>query len=345
MQRNSTIIFAGLLFAVLFLFLLDVALGSVNIPLIQVPKVLLGIEIENEVWENIVLNFRLPRAIAAILVGAALGISGLQMQTLFRNPLAGPFVLGISSGASLGVAILVLASYSFTIGWISGGLNNWLMVIAAFGGSIGVFFLVMAVSYRVRDSMSLLIIGIMLASITGAIVGALQYFSDAEQIQIYLIWTLGSLGGLTWAEMQVFVPVVLIGLIIGMILFKPMNSMLLGDNYAKSMGIRIKRSRGLIIISTSLLAGAVTAFCGPIAFIGLAVPHITRLVFNTGDHKILIPAVACIGSILMLICDMISQLPGTEEVLPINIVTSIIGAPVVIWIILRKKAIKNSLTW
>jgi iron complex transport system permease protein len=345
MQKKYLLIYLSLFIATVFLFLLDIALGSVNIPIGQVPVILFGGETENEVWQNIILHFRLPRAVAAVLVGASLGLSGLQMQTLFRNPLAGPFVLGISSGASLGVALLVLASYGIAGTLISGGLGGWIMVIAAFSGAMGVFILVMAVSYRVRDSMSLLIIGIMLGSITGAIVGALQYFSDAEQIQIYLIWTLGSLGGLTWSELQIFIPVIIIGLAIASVLFKPLNAMLLGDNYARSMGVKLKRSRALIIISTSLLAGTVTAFCGPIAFIGLAVPHITRLVLNTGDHKWLIPAVAGIGSVLMLFCDMISQLPGREEVLPINIVTSIVGAPVVIWIIMRKRAVKNSLTW
>jgi iron complex transport system permease protein len=345
MQKKYLLIYLSLFIATVFLFLLDIALGSVNIPIGQVPVILFGGETENEVWQNIILHFRLPRAVAAVLVGASLGLSGLQMQTLFRNPLAGPFVLGISSGASLGVALLVLASYGIAGTLISGGLGGWIMVIAAFSGAMGVFILVMAVSYRVRDSMSLLIIGIMLGSITGAIVGALQYFSDAEQIQIYLIWTLGSLGGLTWSELQIFIPVIIIGLAIASVLFKPLNAMLLGDNYARSMGVKLKRSRALIIISTSLLAGTVTAFCGPIAFIGLAVPHITRLVLNTGDHKWLIPAAAGIGSVLMLFCDMISQLPGREEVLPINIVTSIVGAPVVIWIIMRKRAVKNSLTW
>jgi iron complex transport system permease protein len=345
MQKKYSLIYLSLFIAVVFLFLLDIALGSVNIPLLQIPKILFGGDAENEIWNNIILHFRLPRAIAAVLVGAALGLSGLQMQTLFRNPLAGPFVLGISSGASLGVALLVLASYGVAGSFISGGLGGWIMVIAAFLGAMGVFLLVMAVSYRVRDSMSLLIIGIMLGSITGAIVGALQYFSDAEQIQIYLIWTLGSLGGLTWSELQIFIPVILIGLTVASVLFKPLNAMLLGDNYAQSMGVKLKLSRSVINISTSLLAGAVTAFCGPIAFIGLAVPHITRMVLNTGDHKWLIPAVAGIGSVLMLFCDMISQLPGREEVLPINIVTSIVGAPVVIWIIMRKRAVKNSLTW
>ena len=331
-----------LLFSAALLFLADLALGSVHIPFRHLLLLLVGGDSGNEIWANIFYHFRLPRAIAAIMVGAALGISGLQMQTLFKNPLAGPFVLGISSGASLGVALLVLASFSFGGMLIGAGLNKWMVVLAACIGAIIVFMIVLALSFRVRESMSLLIIGIMVASITGAAVGALQFFSNAQQIQIFLIWTLGSLGGLTWSTHQVFIPVVLTGISIAFVMFKPLNALLLGENYAQSLGINIKRSRILIIISTSMLAGAVTAFCGPIAFIGLAVPHITRLVINTSDHKKLLPAVAGMGVILMLICDILSQIQGREEVLPINIVTSLVGAPVVIWIIMRKKVVKNA---
>ncbi len=326
----------------LLLFIADLSLGNVHIPFRDIIAGLFGGDFDNEIWSNIFYYFRLPRAITAVLVGAGLGISGLQMQTLFRNPLAGPFVLGISSGASLGVAILVLASYSLGGILIGSGITGWGTVIAASLGAGFVFLIILLVSFRVKESMSLLIIGIMVASITGSIVGALQYFSSAEQIQIFLIWTLGSLGGVTWAELQVLIPTVVIGSMLAFLMFKPLNALLLGDNYATSLGIDLKRSRLLIIVSTCILAGAITAFSGPIAFIGLAVPHITRLVFNTSDHKKLIPFVALTGIILMLICDIISQLPGQEDVLPINIVTSLVGAPVVIWIIMRKRVSKNA---
>lgn len=338
--RGVTIL---LIFISLGLFLLDLALGSVYIPFNEILKMLVGADSDNTVWSNIFYQFRLPRALAAVLVGAGLGISGLQMQTLFRNPLAGPFVLGISSGASLGVAFLVLASFSFR-GFIANnaGLNNWMVVFAACAGSGLVFLLVLALSYKIRDSIGLLIIGIMVASITGAVVGGLQFFSNADQIQIFLIWTFGSLGGVSWNEHSVFIPVVVAGMGIAFIMFKPLNALLLGENYAQSLGLNIKKTRALIIISTGMLAGAITAFCGPIAFIGLAVPHITRLVINTGDHKVLIPSVAAVGIMLMIVCDIISQIPGRAEVLPINIVTSLVGAPVVIWIILRKRGINKA---
>jgi len=296
----------------------------------------------NDIWTNIVHQFRIPKAITALLVGGGLGISGLQMQTLFRNPLAGPFVLGISSGASLGVALLILGSVN--VGSIVSGvaINNWLIVLSASLGSVAVFIVVLAISFKVKESMSLLIVGIMVASLTSAVVGALQFFSNAENIQIYMIWTLGSLGGVTWEELNVFVPVVGGAMVIALMIFKPLNGLLLGESYAKSMGINVFTVRTIIIISTSLLAGTITAFCGPIAFIGLAVPHITRMIIETSDHKILIPAVAGMGVVVMLFCDLVSQLPGIDQILPINIVTSFIGAPVVIWIILSGKAVKHA---
>ena len=266
------------------------------------------------------------------------------MQTLFRNPLAGPFVLGVSSGASLGVALLILTGSSIGGFWLSEFIAGWGSVLAAGVGAGAVFVLILIVSLRVKDSVGLLIIGIMLASITSAFVGALQYFSDAEQIQVFLIWTLGSLGGVTWGELQVLVPTVVSGSVLAFILFKPLNALLLGENYANSMGVHVSRSRILIIISTCILAGSITAFCGPIAFIGLAVPHLTRLVFNTSYHKKLILLVSLTGALLMLMCDIISQLPGQENVLPINIVTSLVGAPVVIWIIMRKRTINSAIS-
>ncbi len=325
------------------LFIANLSLGNVQIPFSQIALGLSGQEIEKEIWSNIFYYFRLPRALSAVFVGVGLAVSGLQMQTLFRNPLAGPFVLGISSGASLGVAILVLASYSFG-GWLSGAaISSWATVFAASLGSGFVFFIILFISFRIKDTMGLLIIGIMMASIAGSIVGFLQYFSSAEQIQVFLIWTFGSLGGIDWVELSVFIPVILAGVMIAFFMAKPLNAFVLGDNYAKSLGMNVTRGRILIIISTCILAGSVTAFAGPIAFIGLAVPHLTRMLFSTADHRKLLPLVALMGAIFLLICDIIAQLPGREEVLPINIVTSFVGAPVVIWIILKKRDIKKSL--
>ena len=343
MNNSYTIKLALILpLAILLLFILNISLGSVSIPFDEVVNVLLGGEASKNSWTNIILNFRLPKATTAVAVGAALSISGLLMQTLFRNPLAGPFVLGISSGASLGVALLLLAGISITGSIMASGVTSWLVVMAASAGSALVLLLVVTVSIKVRDSMTLLIIGLMFGSLTGAIVSILQFFSSGEEIQVYVFWTFGSLGGLNWNEIVVLLLMTAAGVVISLLMTKPLNAFLLSENYARSMGINIKMSRFWIIISTSLLAGSITAFCGPIAFIGIAIPHLTKLLFNTSNHKVLLPAVALSGIIVMLICDIISQLPGSDHVLPINAITSLFGAPVVIWIILRKGGIKQS---
>lgn len=327
---------------IFLLFLTDIILGSVSIPIDEVFKVLSGGESSKTSWQNIILQFRLPRALTALLVGGALSVSGLQLQTLFRNPLAGPYVLGISTGASLGVAIAVMSSVLLGGVLLQFYIGNWIIIIASTLGSGLVLLLVLSISFKVRDSMTLLIVGLMFGSISGAIVSMLQFFSSAEQLQVFVIWTMGSLGGLTWEELLVLSVVVIIGLIISISQIKPLNAFLLNENYARTLGINIKKARFWIIVSTSLLAGGITAFCGPIAFIGLAVPHLTRPLFNTSDHKILVPAVVLAGIIIMLICDIISQLPGSQHLLPINAITSLIGAPVVIWIIIRKGGVKKS---
>lgn len=315
---------------------MNVNLGSVSIPTKEIFKSLVG-SIGNENWQYIIQDYRLPKAFTAILVGSGLGISGLLMQTLFRNPLAGPFVLGITSGASLGVALVILGSSIF------GGLlatlliSKWSLVIAASLGSFLVLLAVMIVSTRVRDTMAILIIGLMFGSITAAVVSVLSYFSSAEQLQQYIFWGFGSLGNLSWNELMVFFIIYVFGILLSIFSIKALNSLLLGENYAKSLGLNIKQNRMLIIVATSLLAGTITAFAGPIAFIGLAIPHITRQVFNTSNHKILLPAVFLFGAIIMLICDSIAQLPTSDYTLPINAITSLIGAPVVIWLLVRKR--------
>jgi iron complex transport system permease protein len=313
-------------------FLVNINLGSEYIPLKEVFDSLFG-----NSSSYIILNYRLPKAITAILVGSGLGISGLLMQTLFRNPLAGPFVLGISSGASLGVAIVILGSGLF--GGIFGlfFMSKWSIVIAASLGSFLVLLSVLIVSTKIRDTMAILIIGLMFASITAAIVSVLSYLSSAEQIQQYIFWGFGSLGNLSWDELFIFSILFVLGILLSTASIKSLNTLLLGENYAKSLGLNIKKSRFIIIIATSLLAGTITAFSGPIAFIGLAIPHITRQVFNTSNHKILLPAVFILGAIVMLICDSIAQLPYSDFTLPINAITSLVGAPVVIWLLIRKR--------
>lgn len=317
-------------------FFVNISLGSISIPIKAVFESLIG-KTDNQSWQYIIQNYRLPKAFTAILVGSGLGVSGLLMQTLFRNPLAGPFVLGISSGASLGVALIILGSG--LLGGLSASflMSKWSIVIAASLGSFLVLLAVMIVSVKIRDTMAILIIGLMFGSMTSAIVSVLSYFSSAEQLQQYIFWGFGSLGNLSWNELFIFFCVYVIGITLSISSLKGLNSLLLGENYAKSLGLNIKKSRFAIIIATSLLAGTITAFAGPIAFIGLAIPHLTRQIITTSNHKILLPAVCLLGAIVMLICDCIAQLPTSDYTLPINAITSLVGAPVVIWLLVRKR--------
>lgn len=341
MEKNNSHKYSFLLlfFFILIVFIVNISFGSVNIPFKEIVNSILNQEATKESWNYIILDYRLPKAITAILVGSGLAISGLLMQTLFRNPLAGPYVLGVSSGASLGVAVLILGSSALGGSFLVISQNNFLMSIAASIGSFLVLFAVIIVARKVKNTMTILIIGLMFSSLTAAVISVLAYFSSAENLQQYLFWSFGSLGNLTWNEILVFTILIVVGLIIILPTIKPLNSLLLGENYAKSLGINFNRTRNLILISTSIFTGVITAFSGPIAFVGLATPHITKLVFNTSNHKILIPAVAVLGAIIMLISDTISQLPNSEFTLPINAITSLFGAPVVIWLLVRKKKI------
>ncbi len=338
-KNNYTKHFTILSFLLVMLFFINISLGSVSIPFKDVANFLMGKLTSKESWDIILFNFRIPKAITAILVGSGLSISGLLMQTLFRNPLAGPFVLGISSGASLGVALLILGSSLFGGFFLTSSISNWSLPFASSLGAFLVLSAVIIAANKVRNTMSILIIGLMFGSLTSAIISVLAYFSEAEQIQQYLFWSFGSLGNLSWNEILVFITIYAIGLLATLTIIKPLNSFLLGENYAKSLGINIKKSRIIILLITSLLTGVITAFSGPIAFIGLAVPHIARMFFTTSNHKILIPATATIGAIILLICDAIAQLPTSEFTLPINAITSLFGAPVVIWLLIRKKKI------
>ena len=336
---HRMILALGLFPLLFFVFVLSLSLGSVHIPFVDILAILAGKETATPAWATIVYTIRLPRTITAVLAGAALSVGGLQMQTLFRNPLADPFVLGINAGASLGVAIVVLA-----VGTASGALIAGLGILGdlslAAAASLGagtVLGCVLLVSRKVQSAMTLLILGLMFGYATGAFVSILIYFSVPEQIQSYIIWTFGSFGGVSWKQIPVLGSVVALGLLVGFLCIKPLNALLLGENYARSMGLNVKRVRIYILISASMLAGATTAFCGPIAFLGLAVPHLCRSLLHTSDHRALMPAVICMGATLALFADLIGRLPGSQMVLPLNAVTSILGAPIVIWFILHRK--------
>jgi iron complex transport system permease protein len=322
------------------LFFVNISLGSITIPFKEVYTSLTGGQSSKSTWEYIIINYRLPKAITAVLVGMGLSISGLLMQTLFRNPLAGPYVLGLSSGASLGVAFVILGA-SILPSFLSGILlSPYGIVLASTLGSTSVLLLVLLVSQQLRDTMAILIVGLMFGSFTSAVVGVLTYFSSAEQLQKFTFWSMGNLGNLSWSSILILTICVLLGLSLSLLSIKPLNALLLGENYAKSMGLNFNKARLIIILATSILAGSITAYAGPIAFIGLAVPHIAKLVFQTSNHTVLFWSTLLFGAAIMLICDVVSQMPGMEITLPINAITSILGAPVVIWLLVRKRSFK-----
>ncbi len=324
----------GILIAAL---LANLSLGSVHIPMADILGALTGSEAGRESWGYIIWNYRLPKALTALLVGGGLSLSGLLMQTLFRNPLAGPFVLGVSSGASLGAALLIMGAS--LLGGIGGTYlaSDLSLAIASGAGSLLVLFVVLLVAARLKDAMALLIVGLMFGSITAALVTVLSYFSPAEQLQQYIFWSYGSVGNLSWKQVGLLGIFFLVGTGISIRLLKALNALLLGEKYATTLGISLVRTRNWIILATGLLAGGITAFAGPIAFIGLAVPHLARQLLSSQDHRVLLPAVVLYGGILMLVCDMIAQIPFSAYVLPINAITSLVGAPVVIWLLVRRR--------
>lgn len=334
---------SALLLVLLGLFLLSLTLGSVPIPLRQILVVLLGGEADKATWTTIVLAFRLPKAVTAVLAGAALSVSGLQMQTMFRNPLAGPFILGINSGASLGVALVVLTVGVAGTTLLAGlGLLGGFGVIVAASLGAGLVLLLVLLLSRYVDTMTLLILGLMFGYITGALVSLLLYFSSPERIQAYISWTFGSFGGVTWGQLQALIPAVAAGLLLAWLSAKSLNALLLGEMYARSLGLNVQRAQVVIILSTAVLAGTITAFCGPIIFIGVAVPHLCRMAFRTADHRILVPAAILMGAIVALLADLIAQVPGSQIVLPLNAVMALLGVPVVIWVILRRRSLRSS---
>ncbi len=324
-------LFAGLFFLWLILFAASLSIGSVTIPWEEFVAILLGRDGSNDIWGQIIWQLRFPRAIAATFTGAALGIGGLQMQTLFNNPLAGPFVLGINSGAGLGVALVVLGA-----GFFGGVIGNMSLALAASLGAITVLSLVLAVSRRVPHNATLLILGLMLGYISNSLVTLLLHFSPNEAMRLYLSWTFGSFAQINRGQLPIFTLLITLGGAIAYLCAKPLNALLLGKNYAQSMGLDLKKTRRLIIVSTAILSGTVTAFCGPISFIGVAVPHLCRGLLKTVNHRVLLPAVALLGASLALLADMIAQLPGSQLTLPLNTVTALFGAPIVITIILRR---------
>ncbi len=316
-------------------FVLDIFLGSVTFTAGEVWNAIFSGG--NDQLEMILFKFRFPKATTALLVGIGLSLSGLQMQTIFRNPMAGPDVLGITSGASLGVAFVILG-FSVSISpQALEGFGNWILVAASWAGAGAIMIVILFIASRIKEIMTILILGIMLSSGISAIVILMQYFSSESLLKAYVIWTMGSLGNLTSDQLTVLSISVAVGIVLSFISSKMLNALLLGENYAGSIGLNVKLARVVVFACTSILAGSVTAFCGPIGFIGIAVPHMARILFRTSDHKILIPGTILIGGAVMLISDIISQLPGSEKVLPLNAVTSLIGIPVVIWVILRNR--------
>ena len=340
MTRKQIILLVFLGFFGILLFFIDLMIGSVKVPFGDFIQTLFTKD-ETLPWYRTIFDFRLPKAIVATLAGAALAVSGLQMQTLFRNPLAGPYILGISSGASLGVALLVLGFPSLLGLGFHFIIGQWAMALAAWIGASAVLVLIMAISYRVRDIMTILIFGIMFGSAASALVSILQYFGADASVKAFVIWTMGSLGGITNNQLWVFVPGILAGLLIAFLLPKRLNVLLLGEDYARTMGLNITLTRIMVFASTSLLAGTVTAFCGPIGFIGIAIPHIARLLFKTANHFVLVPASVLLGVSILLISDIVSQLPGNSAVLPINSITAILGIPIIIWIVFRNKKLSS----
>lgn len=333
MRNRNIILFTTLSISLLVLFVLDLIIGSVYISLKDVWGTLIGSEVD-KTTRLIVFDIRLMKAIVAVVAGVAFSVSGLQMQTLFRNPLAGPYVLGISSGASLGVAIFILGMP--ILGITNNGIISSIGTAgAAWIGSALILVFIASVSTRIKDIMVILILGMMFSSGVSAVVQILQYMSNEEALKSFVIWTMGSLGDVTSNQLKLLLPAVVLGLILSVLVIKPLNLLLLGEQYARTMGLNVRKSRYLIFLSTTLLAGTVTAFCGPIGFVGLAIPHVSRMLFCNADHRVLLPASALCGAVILLLCDIISKC----LTLPINTITALLGIPIVIWVVIRNKSI------
>jgi iron complex transport system permease protein len=339
-QNHSTRAYRLLLLLSLLVplfFLADLLVGSFYIPVPDILKAIFRTENADPQILLIINQFRIPKALTAVLAGAALSVAGLQMQTVFRNPLAGPYILGVSSGASLGVALLVLGTGGLLGGSIASAASSWGIVAAAWIGSALVLLVIVMISARIKDIMTILILGILISSAISSVVNILQYFSNESMLKSFVVWTMGSLGSVTNIQLSVLFPSVLIGILIAFFSSKFLDAFLLGENYARSMGMNIRFARLMVFLSTCILAGSITAFCGPIGFIGIAVPHIARMLLQTAKHSLLVPGTILLGALMMLVSDIISQLPGSESTLPVNSVTALLGIPIVIWIIVRNK--------
>lgn len=342
MRRTITLYIIILGLIVLFFFL-NLALGTVSIPLSSIGNIVMGGDGESEIWQNIIWKSRFPQTMTALFAGAGLSISGLQMQTIFRNPLAGPSELGISSGASLGVAFIILLSGN--IGGVAlsqlGFVGEVAVSVAAICGAMVVMLIIVGISQRIKGNVILLIIGVMIGYIATAIIGVLKFFSNDEDVRAYVIWGLGSFSKVSQAQVYTFVTIMLILIPLSFLLIKTLNLMLLGESYAKNLGLNLKRARLATICCSCIITAIVTAYCGPIVFLGLAVPHLCRTIFTSSDHRVLMPAVTLVGAALALLCNLIARMPGFEGALPINSVTALIGAPIVISVLFGKR--KNEL--
>lgn len=342
--RKDIILLTVILLTIILFFFLNLLLGTISIPLHSIWNIVWGVGNESEIWQNIIWKTRFPQTLTALIAGAGLSISGLQMQTVFRNPLAGPSELGISSGASLGVALMILLSGS--IGGVAlskiGIFGEIAVSFAAIIGAMVVMAIIIAISQRIKGNVILLIIGVMIGYIATAIIGVLKFFSNDEDVRAYVIWGLGSFSKVSGNQVYTFLYMMIILILFSFLLIKTLNLMLLGEGYARSLGLNIKRARLYIILSSCLLTAIVTAYCGPIVFLGLAVPHLCRTIFRTSDHRILMPAVMLTGSSLALLCNLIARMPGFEGALPINSVTALIGAPIVISVLFSKR--RNEIT-
>ncbi len=335
---KQSFLFILIVLSIALFFVLNLLLGTVHIPMLDILRILSGGN-DNEIWYNIVWSSRVPQALTATMAGAGLAVSGLQMQTVFRNPLAGPSVLGISNGASLGVAFVVLLSGS--LGGVAlsrlGYLGDVAMSVGAIVGALSIMLLILYVAQKVKGDVTLLIIGVMIGYLANAVIGVLKFFSNEEDIKAYVVWGLGSFARVSGDQMILFVVLMLILLPLSMLLVKSMNLLLLGDDYARNLGLDVQRQRMLVIASSGILVAIVTAYCGPIMFIGLAVPHLCRAIFRTSDHRFLMPATALVGASLALVCNLIARMPGFEGALPVNSVTALVGAPVIAYVLFHRK--------
>ena len=331
-------LFIGLVVSILVLIIVNILVGSVSIPMTEVCRIIMG-DYSNEIWTNIIFSSRLPQAMTAVVAGAGLAVSGLQMQTVFRNPLAGPSVLGISNGSALGVAFVVLLSGR--IGGVAlsrlGYLGDAAISVAAIIGALAVLSLILWVSQKVNGNVTLLIIGVMIGYLANAIIGVMKFLSPEEDVKAFVVWGLGSFSRVSGDEMMFFIIQMCILLPLACLLVKPLNLMLLGDNYASNLGLNIRRARLLIIVSSGILVAIVTAYCGPIMFIGMAVPHLARAIFRTSNHRILLPGTALCGAVLALFCNLIARMPGFEGALPVNSVTALVGAPIIAAILFGRR--------